>query len=390
MSQLILQFAGQAMNAIKKKKLEELAACLREEDFSQVKAVVGFDGFVDEIVHVVDKRIDDDNFERLNFIVDFGERIKRSANLSTNFEMVTVQQKLGGNGPILSNALIEYGAQLTYIGALGVPDVHPVFLDMVSRSKAYSLTNPGNTDAIEFHDGKIISSKLSSLSEINWEAIIRQVGLEPFIDLLDQAQIIGFENWTMVPHMNEIWERIQKEVMPRLRQRDPKPMLFIDLADPEKRETEDIRQALELLGGFSEKFDVYFGLNKKEACEIAEVLGMRVGSFELEELKPLAEFIFDHMRVACVMVHPLKEACAVTKEGYFHVEGPYCEKPLLTTGAGDNMNAGFVLGVTLGLGLDYALLLGKATSGYYVRERKSPQKHEIIDFIEKWAADAIE
>src|SRR5512140_2030056 len=112
----------------------------------EVKAVIGFDGFVDEIVHVVDKRISPDEFVRLNSMAEYGERIRKCAGLSTNVEMVTVQQKLGGNGPIFANALIEYGMDLAYIGAIGIPDIHPVFKDMAARSRTIGLANPAFTD----------------------------------------------------------------------------------------------------------------------------------------------------------------------------------------------------------------------------------------------------
>ena len=133
-----------------------LAEKLKNRGSKKVKALIGFDGFVDEIVHVVDKRIDIENFVRLDLMAEYGRRIEKSVGLSTNIEMVTVNQKLGGNGPIFANALIEFGFDLTYIGALGLPDIHPVFGDMVSRCKAISLANPARTDAIEFLDGKII------------------------------------------------------------------------------------------------------------------------------------------------------------------------------------------------------------------------------------------
>ncbi|MCL2708413.1 MAG: hypothetical protein FWF03_04765, partial [Defluviitaleaceae bacterium] len=97
-----------------KKKLEQL------KNF-ELDMIIGLDGFVDEIIHVVDKRQDLENFTRVSTIGELGSRISRAAGLSTNIEMVTLQTKLGGNGPILSNALLEYGVGLTYVGAIGSP-----------------------------------------------------------------------------------------------------------------------------------------------------------------------------------------------------------------------------------------------------------------------------
>ncbi|MDR0273730.1 MAG: hypothetical protein LBI27_10525, partial [Clostridiales bacterium] len=152
------------------KNATDLAAKLQEKKGFSLKMLIGLDGFVDEIIHPVDKRQDFKNFTRIKTIAEFGERISKAAGLSTNIEMVTVQTKLGGNGPILSNALLEYGVELSYFGALGVPDIHPVFRPMTEKAAAvYSLCAPGHTDACEFEDGKVLFGKHAGLGDLTWD-----------------------------------------------------------------------------------------------------------------------------------------------------------------------------------------------------------------------------
>lgn len=373
-------------------KLLDLIPKLQNLNPGSIKAMIGFDGFVDEIVHVVDKRIDADNFVRINSMAEYGERIRKSAGLSTNIEMVTVRQKLGGNGTILANALIEYGLDLTYIGALGLPAIHPVFQEMARRCKAIPLSEPALTDAIEFFDGKIISSKLESLKKISWASILEHVGEDRFARILDDCDLVGFGNWTMILNMSDIWKHILSDILPKLTRRDRQPVLFIDLADPEKRSPSDIAEALRLIDQFAGTFNVIFGLNKKEACEIASILGMPLqpGDFDTQDLQLLAEYIFEKMKVAAVVIHPVKEACVVNKDGFVRVTGPYCQKPRLTTGAGDNFNAGFIFGVTMGLGMEDSLILGTATSGYYVRQAHSPDLSGIRQFLKDWAIGCLD
>src|SRR5881396_3631478 len=93
----------------------------------QLSAFVGLDGFVDEILHVVDKRIDAQSYERVPSIARLAERIAEAAGKSTNIELVNQFTKLGGNGPIMANALARLGIKVTYLGALGYPNLHPVF-----------------------------------------------------------------------------------------------------------------------------------------------------------------------------------------------------------------------------------------------------------------------
>ena len=343
--------------------------------------IIGLDGFVDEIIHVVDKRRDFNNYTRIEHIGEFGNRIAKAAGLSTNFEFAVQQIKLGGNGPIYSNALIEYGVRLTYIGAIGLPDIHPVFKPMAEKAAAvYPLGEPGHTDALEFIDGKIMMGKHTMLAVITWERFKDTLGgVEAIADMISTCDLFGMENWTMIPHMSEIWEGLITEVFPLLPDRREKPAAFFDVADPEKRTGEDILNAMGLISRFERKFKTILGLNEKELYEIADVFDIAHGG-----LKPTAMAVYEKLGIHCLVVHPTKEAVCVVNNEYYQADGPYCPNPTLTTGAGDNFNAGFCLAQSLGLDPQSSLLLGVATSGYYVRNAKSPAIDDILKFLKDW------
>jgi len=347
----------------------------------QLDMIIGVDGFVDEIIHVVDKRRDFNNFTRIESIGEFGNRIARAAGLSTNIEFVTRQTKLGGNGPIYSNALIEYGVRLTYIGAIGLPDIHPVFKPMAEKAAAvYPLGEPGHTDALEFTDGKIMMGKHSVFAVITWEHFKETLGgVQKIAGMIRSCDLFGMENWTMIPHMSEIWEGLINEVFPLLPDGSKKPVAFFDVADPEKRTKEDILNAMGLIGRFESKFKTVLGLNEKELYEIADVFGIKEA-----ELKSAAMAVYDKLGIHCLVVHPTKEAVCVADHVYYQADGPYCPSPKLTTGAGDNFNAGFCLAQSLGLDPQSSLLLGVASSGYYVRNAHSPTFDDILEFLNNW------
>src|SRR5438445_602745 len=83
-----------------------------------IKTLVGLDGFVDNIISVVDKRHDLERFDRIRTIDVLGQKILNAAGQSSNYELVVTQQKLGGNGPIMANALASIGMDVTYVGNL--------------------------------------------------------------------------------------------------------------------------------------------------------------------------------------------------------------------------------------------------------------------------------
>ncbi len=337
---------------------------------------------MDQILHVVDKRHSAESYQRLPTIAKFAERLAAAAGKSTNVELVNQLTKLGGNGPIMANALASFGLQVTYLGALGFPEVHPVFADFAKRASVHSITEPGRTDALEFEDGKDMLGKYESLNEVTWENVKARFGQEKFSAAVRGADLVGFVNWTMLAHVNELWSAILQEICPRLT--GPRRKLFIDLADPEKRTREDILKALKLIAAFEKHFDVLLGLNEKEAGEIGGSLDLDTKDRSPDGLARLGGRILQRVPVNTLVIHPTAFALAVSKPGTVVVDGPFTTKPLITTGAGDHFNAGFCLGRLLGLDNAQSLLTGVTTSGFYVRTAKSPGVSDLVSMLRNW------
>src|SRR5689334_20368859 len=256
---------------------------------SKMTAFVGLDGFVDDILHVVDKRESAEKYLRLPTIAQLAERLAAAAGRSTNIELVSQLTKLGGNGPIMANALASFGLKVTYLGILGYPNLHPVFAEFAKRAQVHSIAEPGYTDALEFEDGKIMVGKHQSLKQVNWENIQSRFGRDKFCSQLASADLVGFVNWTMLTAMSDIWSTALAEICPSLNGRRRK--MFFDLADPEKRNAEDISRAVQLIVSFQKYFDVVLGLNEKEGHEIGATFGLAVSDGSPEALLKLCKEI---------------------------------------------------------------------------------------------------
>ena len=349
---------------------------------NQMSAFVGLDGFVDDILHVVDKRESAEKYVRLPTIAQYAERLAAAAGRSTNVELVSQLTKLGGNGPIMANALASFGLKVSYLGILGFPNLHPVFADFAKRAEVHSIAEPGYTDALEFEDGKIMLGKHQSLKQMNWDNIKSRFGKDKFASKFGSADLIGFVNWTMLTYMSDIWSAVLKEICPTMK--GARRKLFIDLADPEKRTSDDILRALELIGEFQKHFDVILGLNEKESDEIGKNLGLKTTDHSPEGLQKLCREIHNRVRVDTLVVHPTALALASGPDGVALVEGPFTPKPKITTGAGDHFNSGFCLGKLLGFPTNLCLLTGVATSGFYVRTAQSPSLGDLSEMLRHW------
>lgn len=366
----------------KTRTLQELRD--RRGTLSSKQAILGLDGFVDTIVTPVALRAGQgDNFTPISTIAEFGQRISAAAGKSTNIEFYPRMEKLGGNGPIMANALLAQGPQVTYIGALGAPAVHPVFADLAQRAHAVSLCAAAATTAAEFEDGKIMLGMMKSLDEITPQRIDAVIGADAWRKALGSADLVALVNWTMIPNMTVIFNDLVDRVLPQIPAK-PGRVFFFDLADPEKRSAADLIYALETISKFEQFGRVTLGLNLKEAQQVYAALGFGQAAETEDGLRKQAETIRQRLDLTTVVVHPKESAACATRDGSWWVPGPYAAKPLITTGAGDHFNAGFVAGQLMGVAPQACLTLGVSTSGHYVRTAKSPSLADLETFLANW------
>jgi hypothetical protein len=366
----------------RQRTLQQLAP--RRNSIGARSALIGFDGFVDTIVTPVGlRRSAGENFTPIATLTEFGQRIVAAAGKSTNIELYPRMDKLGGNGPIMANALLAAGARVTYVGAVGMPAVHPVFADMAIRARTVSICAAAQTTAVECNDGKIMLGQMRCLDEITYERICTVMGEAAFHAEIAGANLVALVNWTMIPNMTSIFTALTEHVLPKLPPA-PERIFFFDLADPEKRSAEDLRGALTAITKFERFGRVTLGLNLKEAQQVAAALGCGAVGEDEAGLRASAVAIRAKLAVHTVVIHPRESAACANAQGAWWVPGPYTTQPLITTGAGDHFNAGFTTGQLLGLDPEASLAVGVCTSGHYVRTGESPTLAAVETFLANW------
>ncbi len=332
---------------------------------------IGFDGFIDEIVHPIAKR-EGKNFVPFATILDFSKFIKKASHKSCNVELAVQVVKLGGNGPLMADALANLGYPLTLAGTFGEKSIDPIFEPLVKKCKqVITLGDPGRSDALEFPEGKIILGKTRPVQELTCQKVIRKVNLEEF---LEESALFASANWTMLPMTNDLWEHILIHVAPKLSSK--KRYMFVDLADPAKRTDQDLKKALNLLEGLNKYFSVVIGLNHSEALRIAQ----------LKSSKPekLIQTLYKKLKVHTVVLHNSKFSFAKDSTSLVSYPPFYTPNPKTTTGAGDNFNAGFCHGLLQGKSLQETLEIANATAGFFVRNGTSPNIEELAIFFRTW------
>lgn len=347
----------------------------------KIAATVGLDGFVDEIIRVVGHRESATSYRPMGRIQEIGTRIIEASGQSTNLELVVERVKLGGNGPIMANALAALGPKVACIGPLGDGDIHPAFAEIAARAELVTLGPPAHTDALEFDDGKLMLGKLQPLFAIDWAHLEKTMGSEKIRRHFAQPGLLAMVNWTMIPAMSAIWS----ELLTLFKASGESPKyFFFDLADPEKHTDDAVAEACLLLSKFQEFGTTILGLNEKEAFRVGKCLGYKGATYTRADVHSVGEYISAKLPIKTVVIHP--RAYAVTASAGLvtaDVDGPFTEVPKISTGAGDHFNAGFCLGKLIGLRDDQALTVATGTSGYYVRNAESPSFDQLAAFLEE-------
>jgi sugar/nucleoside kinase (ribokinase family) len=321
---------------------------------------IGFDGFIDEIISVVDKRTGS-SITCVESLADFGQRVAGCAGKSGNFELVTRETRIGGNGPLLTRALLNAGHTVSLAGAIEDP-LFSQFREQLTDS--FPLCSPGRSQALEFNDGKMFLGNLGPLNALTLEDVWEKIPTERWITLLDSVDLFASVNWTMVPVTTAIWGRLLDEVVPSLS--DRRRSLFVDLADPAKRPASELMEALALLRRFQPKFHVTLGLNRSEAEQIA-----KRGTITTDNSEQVAKEISKEVGID-VVLHNARFAAAASGDRTVQLPVPFCEQPKISTGAGDNFNAGYCDGLMRGTTLEECLGSAINTANRYIRMDEPP------------------
>lgn len=345
----------------------------------QHKGICGFDGFIDTFI----------TMKQPATMADFGPRVAAAAGIAASYEAEHKGDKFGGNGPLIASALSDIFSNeidLTYIGAMGAEAVLPIYREALEGKirKLHTLAEPAHSDCLEFEDGKVMLCDMRSCAEITWDRLVEKVGPDQLEAALRDCRFIGAVNWGKLPHVGEIWTNLAKQLaasgVP-----EKQVTFFMDLAEFEQRPMEDREKLLALLPSITGQCHTMLSFNLKEAWQMADSFdGDFHGQKAPQAVADLAVFLQEHIDVDRIIIHPNDGAACASADGCTYLPGPYCQKPLISTGAGDNFGAGCIAACIEGFDNLGILLAGVCASGHYVRSGNSPSFDEMSKLLNLW------
>jgi hypothetical protein len=123
--------------------------CGHAAAINKKQATIGFDGCRDVIYRVL-KEENSANGSKVFFstMEEFGSYIIEKSGMSCSLELIRQVEKIGGNCPILSNALGCFGVKTNVIGTLGYPNVNGLFSEISPNCRLFDYAAANEAAAL--------------------------------------------------------------------------------------------------------------------------------------------------------------------------------------------------------------------------------------------------
>nr|MDO8088157.1 hypothetical protein [Candidatus Sigynarchaeum springense] len=381
-------------------KLDELLSCVKNNlprwvASARTKRILfGFDGVLDQIYTVVARRNSVDDYERLKSIGEWAEIVKNAAGSAANFEIIEKKRTTGGFVANTAASLLALAAPLddvTLVGGFGIDGIAAPFKDLFGtgfKCKLISIGAPGYTHAYEFDDGKLMMTSFASILTLDVDTIVAAIPEKQLVNMLNGAALFGLGYWSITPGMTAIFKFFATKVFTAIQ----KPLdLFLDLASLRKRSEDDIREMAVIINLFPEQIRVTLSLNDKEAMQLYEALSRRkvADDFPATEISLdnkglfvfLAEKVQEQLPRCHVIIHTPKFALSISDKQASIVPNAYTRHASFSVAAGDAFNGGVILGLLAGCTPQEMLVIGNATTSYFIRTGVRCNQGQCIEFL---------
>lgn len=353
----------------------------RYRELPRLQSLIGFDGFIDRIAKPIREKVGNGQHRYFRELSEFGEYLVSKQGRNCCVEIDEKRVKTGGSAQIYATAVGRLGVAVDCVGAMGFPEIHPVFEPMnQDRCTLHSYAEPGDNIAIEFDSGKFMLANMNELGSVRWGQIRSRIGLDGLVRMFRESSLIGMINWSEIFHANTIWRGILDDIAPVVGP-DRSKLVYFDLSDCSSRSREHIQEAMAMLKQYARLYRVAFGMNENEAHVIFQALN---GDESGSSLKAMGDRLYAMLGVDELVIHRKTGSAGWHESGSFDVPNFYTDSPVLTTGAGDNFNAGYCVARLLGMDMESSMILAHAVAGYYVRNGTGPTPDELGGFLQEW------
>ena len=343
------------------------------------KITMGCDGFVDDVKHVVKTRINNDKYEPYERVKDYANAILERGAGGMSFGLAQKRRSYGGFTCNTGKAAGRLGGDLTVLGMFGTTDIDPVFAEFMENYNAVSIGDPAVTLIFEFADGKIFYGGTAPKppTQRSWDHLVDTMGPDGLRAAFFDADVVGFGYYGAKTYFDDIVKNLYDNFLIDGRC----SRLFFDFGNIGQGAKDRITSTFELFKPYNTKVPITLSLNEHEGKVLFSFYGK---DFTWDSPLPDTEESISYVREQIgwdeIIIHtPFFAVGASASEGAETVKQRRAAETVITTGAGDNFNGGYLSAhLQKGkLNLKERLFVANAVTGAYVRSGVSPDKHAL-------------
>lgn len=319
---------------------------------SPMRLFLGFDGFIDEIKKVVSEN--GQHVEsKSEFVAMLGEEhINKDLDLDTTFV------RAGGSCAITAKVCAGLGAAVTAYFNAGKPKINPLFL--ADGIDIHSLGQPAITWALEFHSGKVMLADRTPLEAVSLRNLPKkeEKALKKALWESDGVMLLGY---AVVPRSLELWDSVRSILLKA--PSGKRPRVFFDLADISVKSDAELEGLIAAIRGFAGDFPVTLSLNRNEANRMSRFCS----TGGQDDLAEQGKALYAALGVEELLIHSSRRVVGCSKGIVSDQETEYVEKPVTTTGCGDNFSGAYFFHRCAGADMEKSIEKAKTAASYYIK-----------------------
>ena len=345
------------------------------------KITLGLDGFVDEVWQILAKRSSRTDYVLFDKMRDFAKSVHDCGEGGYANEIIRKRRSYGGFTANTGKAAGRLGGNPTLIGMFGKNVIDPVFREFQETYNLITVADPAICQIFEFVDGKLMLPFIEETMDFNWDVLTAALSREQLAAAFD-VDIVAIGYWSQLPAFDDLVTKLCENFLIEGRCM----RMFYDFADIRKRDQVSLEHTLSVLAGLNSKMPMTLSLNEHEAGLLFSYMDRNFDWEDPENAEKDIDYVRKQTGLDELIIHtPYFAVASTVSEGTVTVMQRYCKNPVITTGAGDNFNGGY-LAASLGQGqlsLAERLFVGNAVTGFYVQNGHSPNKMDLKHEMEK-------
>ncbi len=337
------------------------------------RVALGWDAFVDRVWQIVKKKKGKD-ITFLNSMAEFQEQVKAAVGTGLSTEIKEKYSRGGGFTVNTGRALGELGVPVYLVGLYGRERIQSIFQELPRTCELISYGEPCYSHIFEFEDGKLMFPQLENIEMVDWSYLKDNLGRDTIGDIAREVEIFGLGYWDNMPHFRGILSSLLRIVS------DKELKIFLDPGNVKNRSPEDFRRLVDFFRKKNDELDIIMSFNGPEFIAACRYLDLKIE--DKNEIRDNMIAAAEKFAVKELIVHTPKFSISCSENNVEIHEQKECKSPVLTTGAGDTFNGGYLRAMLQDYSQYQRLKVANGTARFYVEKGYPPGAEELSKYIQ--------